>query len=94
MPDPVFAAVPTAQHPTTDGASAYAGADFVLCPMSEGHGKTLWGYKAARLFYKKDQLLFAGSALYGVAMNADGLTLSVDHTACGPYDDSSMNIIR
>lgn len=72
----------------------YAGADFVLCPMSEGHGKTLWGYKAARLFYKKDQLLFAGSALYGVAMNADGLTLSVDHTACGPYDDSSMNIIR
>lgn len=72
----------------------YADAAYVLCPMSEGHGKTLWGYQAARLFYGKDQLLFAGDALYGVTLNANGLTISTGHTDCGPYDDSSMNEIR
>lgn len=69
-------------------------AAYVLCPMSEGHGKMQRGYQAARLFYSKDQLLFADDALYGVTMSADGLKLTVDHTDCGPYDDSSMNKIR
>ena len=72
----------------------FTGADYVFCPQSEGCGKTLRGYKAARPFYKDEQLLFADNALYGIAMNADGLTLSVDHTDCGSYDDSSMNKIR
>lgn len=73
----------------------YAKADLVFCPMSEGRAKAgLPGYTGARLFYKKNQLLFAGNALYSVEMNRSGLTLSEGHTDCVPYDGSSMNEIH
>jgi len=73
----------------------YADADYVFCPMSEGRAKAgLPGYTGARLFYKKNQLLFAGNALYSIEMNSDDLTLSESHTNCVPYDDSSMNEIH
>ena len=38
------------------------------------------GLSSARLFYKKNQLLFANDALYGIEMSQDGLSLSVDYT--------------
>ena len=52
------------------------------------------GLSSARLFYKKNQLLFANDALYGIEMSKDGLSLSVDSTDCVPFDDSSMNTVR
>lgn len=72
----------------------YAGADYVLCPMSEGRGAWLPGNASARLFYDKSQMLYAGNAMYIIEMNADGLTMTQDHTDCVPYDGSSMNGIR
>ncbi len=69
----------------------YAGADYVLCPMSEGRGAWLPGNASARLFYGKNQMLYAGNAMYIIEMNADGLALTQDRTDCVPYDDSSMN---
>lgn len=72
----------------------YADADYVLCSMSEGRGSWLPGNAAARLFYNKSQMFYAGNAMYIVEMNADGLSISSGHTDCVPYDDSSMNDIH
>ena len=72
----------------------YAGADYVLCPMSEGRGAWLPGNASARLFYDRSQMLYAGNALYIIEMNEDGLKLSESRTDCVPYDDSSMNEIH
>lgn len=70
-------------------------AQYVFCSLSRERarlGKN--GYCSAKLFYREKQLLFANDALYGIEMSKDGLTLSVDHTDCVPYDNSSMNTIR
>ena len=72
----------------------YASAEYVLCPMSQGRGAWLPGNAAARLFYKKSQMLYAGNAMYIIEMTNDGLKLSESHTSCVPYDDSSMNEIH
>ena len=71
-----------------------ADADYVLCPMSEGRGAWLPGNAAARLYYEKSRMLYAGNALYIIEMNADGLKMRMDHTDCVPYDDSSMNAVH
>ncbi|MBQ7548432.1 MAG: hypothetical protein IJT03_01865 [Clostridia bacterium] len=70
-------------------------AEWVLCPMSPERAHLgLPGYTSARLFYKEKQLLFADEALYSVKMESSGLTVGIDHSDCGPYDDSSMNEIK
>ncbi|MDO4380389.1 MAG: hypothetical protein Q4D20_05905 [Clostridia bacterium] len=70
-------------------------AEYVLCSMSYERAKLgQLGYSSSKLFYKKSQMLYANDALYGIEMSKDGLTLSVDHTDCGPYDNSSMNTVR
>ena len=71
-----------------------ADAQYVLCPMSEGRGAWLPGNAAARLFYTKEQMLYAGNAMYIIEMNEDGLKLTEDHSDCVPYDDSSMNDVH
>lgn len=70
-------------------------ASYVFCPMSYERARYgMLGLSSARLFYKKNQLLFANDALYGIEMSQDGLSLSVDYTDCVPFDDSSMNTVR
>ena len=70
-------------------------ASYVFCPMSYERARYgMLGLSSARLFYKKNQLLFANDALYGIEMSKDGLSLSVDSTDCVPFDDSSMNTVR
>lgn len=72
----------------------YAEADYVFCPMSEGRGALLPGNASARLFYKKNQMLYADNALYSITLSTDGIILEAGHTDCVPYDDSSMNEIK
>lgn len=72
----------------------YADADYVLCPMSEGRGMWLPGNASARLHYSKDQMLYAGNAMYVIRMDKDSVTMTEAHTDCVPYDDSSMNDIH
>ncbi|MBR6701885.1 MAG: hypothetical protein IKI78_01945, partial [Clostridia bacterium] len=72
----------------------FADAEYVLCPMSEGRGAWLPGNASARLFYGRSQMLYAGNAMYIIEMNKDGLTLTEKHSACVPYDGSSMNEIH
>lgn len=72
----------------------YADADYVFCPMSEGRGALLPGNASARLFYKKDQMLYAGNALYYILMDKNGIALELTRSDCVLYDDSSMNDIR
>ncbi len=70
-------------------------ADYVLCSMSYERAKLgMLGYSSSNLFYKKSQMLYANDALYGVEMSSDGLSVSVSHTDCVPYDGSSMNKIK
>lgn len=72
----------------------YADAEYVFCPMSEGRGALLPGNASARIFYSKDQMLYAGTALYSIKLDKNGMTLEVGHTDCVPFDDSSMNEIK
>lgn len=70
-------------------------AQYVLCSMSyERASRGMLGLSSARLFYSRDELLFANDALYGIEMSRDGLSLSVGHTDCVEYDGSSMNTLK
>lgn len=71
-----------------------AGADYVLCPMSEGRAAWLPGNAAARLSYSKSQMLYAGNAMYIIEFTPNGMTMTSDHSDCVPYDDSSMNSVH
>lgn len=70
-------------------------AEYVLCSMSYNRAKLgMLGFSSARLFYGRDEMLFADDALYGIEMSKNGLSVSVDRTDCVPFDGSSMNTVR
>ena len=70
-------------------------ADYVFCSMSYNRAKLgMLGLSSARLFYNRSKMLYADDALYGIEMSESGLSVSVDHTDCVPFDGSSMNTVR
>lgn len=68
-----------------------AQAQWIFCPNSRGRAEDgIVGYNSARSYYTKDQLLYAGDALYGIKLDSS-LSMTAEKLNVVGYDGSSLH---